>query len=547
MTTLDKQKNERNKLDKLDQHNNDQADAFAMQLFWRHSRAGQAFIFSLFAGFMGVNLFADLALGLNILCFALLVIVGFVVMRYVTQSTTPKTTILSKTEIGLLLLALFFVATFVWRDSIVLNSLSVISLLLLGIVAFSLHQQRHWNTWTLRESGTDSLAAARYVATTPFALGRHSSQETLSLLQRFCDRQTSEAVVRGLLIAMPILVIFLLLLTKADARFQSSVTNLLDWDLSSLWNHAGLFILCFMLAAMLQRAAGVLTTASSNKSSNKKESESSSTASNIAAKNYRIETGIVLALVNVLFLSFVWVQFSYFFGGDALVQEATGPSYSEYARRGFFQLLAVALLVMLLLLSSYALFKPITTRQQRWFQVLAGSVVVLTWIIELSAIHRMFIYVQAYGLTELRFYSSVMMLWVACMLLWFSLSVLRNRAGMFLFGAIISLFISVAALHIVNPDATIMRTNMDRLAAGKQLDPHYIEHLSADAIPVVAKRLPLLHQNNAHKPLTCRLSSSLLTLTNKTTSVTDKHWLAWHWARYQRDQAMAIYQPPKCW
>jgi hypothetical protein len=318
---------------------------------------------------------------------------------------------------------------------------------------------------------------------------------------------------------------------NADARFESSITHLFDWDFSMLWSNIGLFILCFMLAAILQRAAGVLAP----KRIQNTEQDTNQTT---LKKSYRIEIGIILALVNVLFLSFVWVQFSYFFGGDAMVQDLSGPSYSEYARRGFFQLLVVAILVMLLLLSSYALFNPTTLRQQRWFQVLAGSLIILTWIIELSAIHRMFIYVQAYGLTELRFYSSVMMIWLAGVLLWFSLSVLRQQGGQFLFGAVISIFLSVALLHAINPDATIMRTNLERLAEGKSFDVDYIEQLSADMIPTVAQRLSDVYNNEQNKGFSCALSLLLTQAAATTHNDNDKGWLAWHWARYQSEQAM---------
>jgi hypothetical protein len=519
--------------------NNAENTALDMQLFWQNSRAGQALLFSLFSGIIGVNLFADLPLGLNVLCFAVLALLGFVGMRFMQKQS------ISKIEGGLIGLVLFFVASLVWRESIVLNTLSVMSLLLLGIVAFSVSKQRQWNAWYLRHSGKDSLAAIRYVVSTPLHLGRISYQESLSLLQRLCDKQTSEAVVRGLLFATPIIVLFALLLMNADARFESSITHLFDWDLGALWSNAGLFILCFILAATLQRAAGVLIPqCEANKEISQEITQTleHDTQQVPVKKTYRIEIGIILALVNVLFLSFVWVQFSYFFGGDAMVQDLNGPSYSEYARRGFFQLLVVAILVMLLLLSSYVMFKPSTSAQQRWFQVLAGSLIVLTWIIELSAVHRMFIYVQAYGLTELRFYSSVMMLWVAGVLLWFSLSVLRNQAGLFLFGTVMSLLLSVALLHVINPDATIMRTNLERLATGQHFDVNYMQQLSADMIPTVAQHLP--YHNEKNKNTACTLST-LLTQATASTDYNDS-WLAWHWARYQSQQAMQKMESVDC-
>ena len=58
----------------------------------------------------------------------------------------------------------------------------------------------------------------------------------------------------------------------------------------------------------------------------------------------------MLVVVDLLFLAFVLVQFRYLFGGAELVRGLTGMSYADYARRGFFELVAVAALSLPLLL-----------------------------------------------------------------------------------------------------------------------------------------------------------------------------------------------------
>ena len=53
---------------------------------------------------------------------------------------------------------------------------------------------------------------------------------------------------------------------------------------------------------------------------------------------------VVLGLLDLLFLAFVAVQVGYFFGGSAHVHGITGLTFSEYARHGFWELLAAAAL-----------------------------------------------------------------------------------------------------------------------------------------------------------------------------------------------------------
>jgi hypothetical protein len=59
---------------------------------------------------------------------------------------------------------------------------------------------------------------------------------------------------------------------------------------------------------------------------------------------------VALWILNLLFLGFMAVQLRYLFGGADLVEVTAGLGYAEYARRGFFELVATAALVVPILL-----------------------------------------------------------------------------------------------------------------------------------------------------------------------------------------------------
>ena len=63
-----------------------------------------------------------------------------------------------------------------------------------------------------------------------------------------------------------------------------------------------------------------------------------------------VELNVVVTILDLLFLAFVIVQFRYLFGGRDLVQQSANLTYAEYARHGFFELVAVAALTLPLLL-----------------------------------------------------------------------------------------------------------------------------------------------------------------------------------------------------
>ena len=116
------------------------------------------------------------------------------------------------------------------------------------------------------------------------------------------------------------------------------------------------------------------------------------------------ELVVALGLVDLVFLAFVVVQLRYLFGGHALVQSRAHLTYAQYARHGFFELAAVAVLVLPLLLGADGLFRRTRPSHERLFRLLAGVLLLLLAVVMASALQRMRLYEHEYGLTELRIY-----------------------------------------------------------------------------------------------------------------------------------------------
>jgi hypothetical protein len=199
-------------------------------------------------------------------------------------------------------------------------------------------------------------------------------------------------------------------------------------------------------------------------------------------------------LLNALFVVFVVVQFAYLFGGiDTLA--ATGLTHAEYARRGFFELVAVAVLVVVLVLSVDWLVQRGTPARKK-IDRLHAVLLLLTGVILASALQRMRLYTATFGLTELRLYTTVFMLWVASVLVWMAWTVLRNERNRFPYGSIVAGLVLLAATNLANPDAFIARTNLNHHGeSGRELDTAYLAHsLSADAVPTLVRSLDELDQ-----------------------------------------------------
>ena len=114
---------------------------------------------------------------------------------------------------------------------------------------------------------------------------------------------------------------------------------------------------------------------------------------------------------------------------------------------------------------------------------LSGCLVALVGVVMASALQRLWLYQQQFGLTELRIYATGVVLWLAVVFVWLGVTVLRGRRHLFAIGAIVAGFAATLCINVVNPDALIARTNLDR----PQVDVTYLGTLSDDALPALAR------------------------------------------------------------
>ncbi|CAN5377082.1 hypothetical protein BH20ACI2_BH20ACI2_27720 [soil metagenome] len=208
----------------------------------------------------------------------------------------------------------------------------------------------------------------------------------------------------------------------------------------------------------------------------------------------RVEVGIILGLVNLLFLSFVIFQVPYLFGGMDLVQNTPDFKLAEYARRGFGELVAVSALVLPLLLASHWLIKEDDRFAGKLFKAFAGIQIVLLFVIMASAVQRLVLLTGnlGYGMTTVRLYPLIFMIWLAIIFVLFAATVLRGARQHFAWAALWSAFLVLGATHVLNPDAFIVRTNIALMHQGRSFDTYYNFTLSADAVPDALAALPQL-------------------------------------------------------
>ncbi|OJF11491.1 hypothetical protein BG844_25985 [Couchioplanes caeruleus subsp. caeruleus] len=239
----------------------------------------------------------------------------------------------------------------------------------------------------------------------------------------------------------------------------------------------------------------------------------------------RLEWAIPLSLLVLLFALFVGVQLTVLFGGSRHVV-AEGLTYAEYARSGFWQLLVVTGLT-LPVLAGAARWAPRDTHADRvLIRAVLGTLAVLTLVIVASALHRMDLYADTYGLTRLRVLVALCELWLGAVFLLILGAGVRLRAAWLPRTVVAAGVLALLGLAAANPDRVIADHNVTRYEKTGKIDTSYLSQLSADAVPAL-DRLPASSRDCALGPIALDLN------------IDSDDWRGWNLGRHQARDLLA--------
>lgn len=339
-----------------------------------------------------------------------------------------------------------------------MNRLALVLLFCIFIL-HQFHQDNAWNIGKYVVSILILLAQALGMACWPF---RHFRDYIISIKSR--KYRTILMLAAGMCAAIPAMVILSLVLASADMVFQ----NMLDTILREFLNPVTMFLVT------LQTAAWTLTLYCMVCSAIAGEIDDDTADKRVYSPAAAIS---FMAMIGIIYLVFSIIQVVYLFmGKGSLPGDMT---YAEYARQGFFQLLFVALLNLVMVLSCLKYCKD---------HVLLRAVLLVislcTYVMIASAIYRMALYVQQYRLTFLR----VLVLWFLAMLVVLMAGVVMlilNHSFMLFRFSLVTVCIFYLVFAWMRPDYVIAKYNVEHRAGADDYDIDSFSHLSADAAPAV--------------------------------------------------------------
>ena len=302
----------------------------------------------------------------------------------------------------------------------------------------------------------------------------------------------------GLLIGTPFIMIVVFLLSSADATFKNIFDNLFNFDIS-IPKNIGTLIWSLPMATYLYALIYGSSIEDNSKSFN--IDKFNKTMDN-AASIPRLSLYTVNAVICCFYILFIGIQAIYFIDvlGGSLPADFT---YSDYARRGFFELLAVALINIVFIAVAKVLSVKNENNKYMRIHILLNSI--LTLLLISVAFAKMYLYISTYGLTTLRIIPSVFMIFL-CFVFAFIIIGEFNKSFPVIRLSFYAGNILFVLLCLANIDAVVARYNLNAYMNGNlpYYDIYDLKESDMAAMPIIYKAW----KNSSDKELKEKLHSS---------------------------------------
>ncbi len=345
-------------------------------------------------------------------------------------------------------------------------------MMLFGI--FMLHHFYDDSRWTLEKY----ISAGFHILGKVFSVFGSPVMDMVSFIgsKQKRDNRKIGYVILGLLISSPLLIIVLALLSSADVIFGNMAWNffekleLIPEDFIGI-----LFTVVFVYLFMYWLLNALASSSIGAEVKNHKNSEP-------------VIAITLTSVLSLIYLLFCGVQIGGLFLGQLKLPE--GITYAAYAREGFFQLLLVCLINLVLVLACIHFFQ-----ESKLLKMLLTVVSSCTFIMIVSSALRMFLYIREYNLTFLRMFVLWFLVVIFLVMAGVIISIYKDTFPLFRYCMIVVTVLYVA-LSFSHPDYFIAKYNLEAMKTERLSDTrtrclsdygdaYYLSTLSCDAAPAL--------------------------------------------------------------
>lgn len=279
------------------------------------------------------------------------------------------------------------------------------------------------------------------------------------------EQRSASSLIRGLVITIPTFVVLLFLLVQADPIFNKLTSN--------IFSGVGERIVKSVIIFLGLLGLGLATY---------KVQEELVGEKIVEGKSH--ELIVIIGSVTALFAAFILVQFRYLFSsvGERELAELgiNSLTYSEYVRKGFFELLIAASIACGLLLYVLRYFEKLRGKLAVVVHLFSTILTIETGFLLLSAVKRLLLYADAHGLTRARVFGFVFLVWLGILLIIFLVQLFQRVKQQWFFASVVVATLFVLMLvNIINIDGLIATSY--KPTVNGEIDYYYIANLSPDA------------------------------------------------------------------
>ena len=351
-----------------------------------------------------------------------------------------------------------------------------------------------------------------------------------SFFNMFKKRKPSKKVgyiILGILCAIIPTMIITGLLVNADDAFAKLILNITR---IKLFDFGDFSLDIFQFFIGIPVAMYIFGTLYSNSQRMNKQALSREINENIIQKLKFTPELIVYTAVTpicLIYVLFFISQSAYFLSAFSSIIP-TGFTYAEYARRGFFELCNVSIINSVIIAVITMVTKQSPSKKINVLKIYIVTIAVLTLMLIATALSKMVMYINAYGLTLLRIYTSWFMILLACIFVVVIIKQFVNPKNMNFFMIVFVIFVILfAALIFCDVDAIIAQYNIENYLNGNLESLDYdmlIYELSDSAVEYI---VPVMYESQYESILFVRYKS-----------ITD--WKNFNFATYNAIEAVKL-------
>ena len=291
--------------------------------------------------------------------------------------------------------------------------------------------------------------------------------------------------VKAILIIIPIVIFVFWLLCMADEVFAGLFAWIgeifKDLSLSSI-----IYRLIVMVILYIYLNASLMVVLNELKNKENKQ--------NLKVDLFAMK--LLITILNAIYLVFDIVQIRSLF----LHNVASNISYAEYARSGFFELMIISVINLIIILLAKR------SEKNSYTQKMSIVMVILTLVIIISSFYRMNLYEQAYGYTLLRLGVYVTLFTEVLLLIPTIVYIIKDKLNILNYYVVI-ITVVYTFINLFSVDMIIAERNIQRYEEKDDIDIDYLCNDYSDNIPLLLMLKDNLKEDDLRDELEFYLAS----------------------------------------